>query len=547
MNRANRVLQFCLVAMALGVMCAALLLQAGRGQQARADTLPPDTLPPTPAASPTQSTDPNDFVTEGPFRFAPFTMADFGPVTTNAPVPGSLAVNGDWAAYTSSHIVCGHCGYVADTLFVQNLVTGKLVTIKGSSQMVIDSKVGISDVEIRNTAVRWVQPATPNPLPATPGAGGFVAGDYDCNKCFYDLETGQSGEVVGDRQPPVIPPAWSVATGPYDPNNASEETITVTQQPTGTLAFRATFKDYWTAGGFAFDDSKMVYIQSQTGYGTPQLVRIAWLLPDNAAFTNVWAKADGPVANGKVARSWLWGPGPSVTRYELYEQGRGQRRLVQYYDKSRMEINNPNADPSSPGYITNGLLTVEMIGGEIQTGDANSVEAKVQADIPVVGDPRKDNPLAPSYAALQGVASIHDEHQAAVRTGQQVDDAIDVLGIVSKDTAHAGLASYSAYSEETKHNIPDVFWKYLTGMNASYGFDWTFVLGYPITEAYWTQMRVGGKDMPVLIQAYQRRVLTYVPDFEPTWQVQQGNVGQHYLEWITLNRENRLGNPDILP
>jgi polysaccharide biosynthesis protein PslG len=60
-------------------------------------------------------------------------------------------------------------------------------------------------------------------------------------------------------------------------------------------------------------------------------------------------------------------------------------------------------------------------------------------------------------------------------------------------------------------------------------------------------MRVGGKDMPVLIQAYQRRVLTYVPDFEPTWQVQQGNVGQHYLEWITLNRENRLGNPDIVP
>ena len=55
-----------------------------------------------------------------------------------------------------------------------------------------------------------------------------------------------------------------------------------------------------------------------------------------------------------------------------------------------------------------------------------------------------------------------------------------------------------------KHNIPDVFWKYLTGMKENYGFDWTFVLGYPITEAYWTQMRVGGKDMPVLIQAYQR-------------------------------------------
>jgi hypothetical protein len=49
------------------------------------------------------------------------------------------------------------------------------------------------------------------------------------------------------------------------------------------------------------------------------------------------------------------------------------------------------------------------------------------------------------------------------------------------------------------------------------------------------------------VQIYQRRVLTYVPDFAPVWQIQQGNVGQHYLEWLTLNRVNSLPNPDILP
>ncbi|MEP6775313.1 MAG: hypothetical protein ABJA50_06925 [Chloroflexota bacterium] len=567
MKLRNRIGLFCLLVVALGAICAALLLQPNRAQQAKADTLPPDTLPPTPVASPTQSTDPNDFTTEGPFPFAPFTIADFGPITTNADMSGSLVVNGDWVAYTSSNIVCGHCGNIARSLFGQNIVTGKLVTIRGSSAKfpdpASDSRVGISKVELHDSTVTWVQPSRPSP-PATPDTTDFQAGDYDCAKCFYDLETGEHGEVVGDRQPPVIPPAWSVESSPYDPNNLAEHAITVTQQPTGTLAFRTTFKNYWGAYDFAFDSNKMVFVESMSTYGTAQLVRVAWLLPPNAAFTDVWTKADGPVAAGTVARSWLWGPGPSVTRYEQYEQyeqGPGQQRLVQYYDKSRMEINNPNADPKSPGYITNGLLTVEMIGGEIQTGDANSVEAnsveaKVQADIPVVGDPRKDNPLAPSYADLQGVATIHGEHQAAVRTGQQVDDAIAVQGIVSKDTAHAGLASYAAYSDETKHNVPDVFWKYLTEMNANYGFDWTFVLGYPITEAYWTQMRVGGKDMPVLIQAYQRRVLTYVPDFEPTWQVQQGNVGQHYLEWITsnrmnrmnrMNRLNRLLNPDIIP
>jgi hypothetical protein len=68
-------------------------------------------------------------------------------------------------------------------------------------------------------------------------------------------------------------------------------------------------------------------------------------------------------------------------------------------------------------------------------------------------------------------------------------------------------------------------------MQADYGFDWTFVMGYPISEAYWTQMRVNGLDMPVMIQAYQRRVLTYTPGFPEGWQVQMGNVGQHYFEW----------------
>ena len=117
-----------------------------------------------------------------------------------------------------------------------------------------------------------------------------------------------------------------------------------------------------------------------------------------------------------------------------------------------------------------------------------------------------------------------------------MDDAIDVHGTVSKDSAHAGLTRYAALCRRpgtTSRRCSDT---YLRGMQATYGFDWTFVLGYPITEGYWTQMRVNGQDYAVLVQAYQRRVLTYTPDFPQTWQIQQGNVGQHYLEWrYTMN------------
>jgi hypothetical protein len=243
------------------------------------------------------------------------------------------------------------------------------------------------------------------------------------------------------------------------------------------------------------------------------------------------------VAAGQAPRSWLWGPTPRFIAQEAYAEGPGGRHLVEYYDKSRMEVNNPAVTLDDPYYVTNGLLAVEMVSGEIQTGDTTRVRASVPCTIPVVGDPRKDNPVAPGYATFAAVASLHGEHQAPNRIGAPVDDAIDVDGVVSKDAAHGVLTRYAAFTPQTEHNIPNVFWNYLQGMIGAYGFDWTFVLGYPITEGYWTQMRVGGRDYPVLVQIYQRRVLTYVPDFAPVWQIQQGNVGQHYLEWrYTLNQ-----------
>ena len=35
----------------------------------------------------------------------------------------------------------------------------------------------------------------------------------------------------------------------------------------------------------------------------------------------------------------------------------------------------------------------------------------------------------------------------------------------------------------------------------------------------------------MLIQAFERRVLTYNPANAPACQVQMGNIGQHYYEW----------------
>ena len=70
----------------------------------------------------------------------------------------------------------------------------------------------------------------------------------------------------------------------------------------------------------------------------------------DAAFQSVWARTDKPVADGAVKRGYYWGPQPGAAKQEAYQQGTGGARLVQYFDKSRMEINDPNRDKNGAFY-----------------------------------------------------------------------------------------------------------------------------------------------------------------------------------------------------
>ena len=61
--------------------------------------------------------------------------------------------------------------------------------------------------------------------------------------------------------------------------------------------------------------------------------------------------------------------------------------------------------------------------------------------------------------------------------------------------------------------------------------DTFYATGYPISEAYWTTVLVAGVPQDVLVQAFERRVLTYTPSNPAGWEVEAGNVGQHYHRW----------------
>jgi hypothetical protein len=252
------------------------------------------------------------------------------------------------------------------------------------------------------------------------------------------------------------------------------------------------------------------------------------------SFEQVWQRNDRPIADQRAARSWAWGPHGLMARTEGYLQASGGLRQVQYFDKARMEVTNPLGDRNSKWFVTTGLLVVELITGKTQIGDNEFVQ-HTPADIPIAGDP--DDTRGPTYASFGGVTAQFPGD----RTGQLPAETIDRAGHVGSyggpERPEARLAHFAA---ESGHNIPQVFWDYLNASGTVYQggryregvlVDWVFTLGYPISEPYWTRIRVGGVERDVLVQPFQRRVLTYSPDNPSGWQVEMGNVGRHYYRW----------------
>ncbi len=252
------------------------------------------------------------------------------------------------------------------------------------------------------------------------------------------------------------------------------------------------------------------------------------------SFNQVWQRSDQPVAEQRAARSWMWGPRGLMARTEGYIQSASGLRQVQYFDKARMEVNNPRGDRNSQWFVTTGLLVVELISGRTQIGDSEFVQ-HYPANIPIAGDPNDAN--APTYASFGGVTAS----QPGDRSGQIPAETINRAGQVG---SYAGPqrpeTTLAHYASESGHNIPQVFWDYLNASGlvrdgnryrTATLFDWVFTLGYPISEPYWARIQVGGVPHDVLVQAFQRRVLTYSPDNPSGWQVEMGNVGRHYYSW----------------
>jgi hypothetical protein len=202
---------------------------------------------------------------------------------------------------------------------------------------------------------------------------------------------------------------------------------------------------------------------------------------------------------------------------------------VQYFDKARMEITDWSRDRANPWFVTNGLLVKELVSGQLQLGDVEFLR-RSPAEIGIAGD--ADDKGGPTYASFaKHIGSVEN------RVGQIAKNTLRRDGSTGMTSENAA-AKLVVYVPETGHNVPQVFWDFLNargpvgdGQQTDQLVDWVFAMGYPISEPYWTKVKVGGVEKDVLVQAFQRRVLTYTPSNPAGWRVEMGNVGRHYYTW----------------
>ncbi len=261
------------------------------------------------------------------------------------------------------------------------------------------------------------------------------------------------------------------------------------------------------------------------------------LLPIHPIAQAVWDSADGPVARLEAARAWLLGPTPLAMTVERYDESpTGTRQLV-YFDKGRLDILDVNAAANDYWTAPGGQLVTELLSGAIQLGADRWVQ-RAPARIPVVGDP--DQPEAVTYATLGALATQPhglrveggSSPDANARIGEGITAFLDADGTIDAD-GHAGdSVLVGGYDDVTRHNIAAPF----QAWGEAQVYEWLYVLGHPLTEPYWVDTVVDGESMRVLVQAFERRVLSFTPGNPVDWQTESGNVGLHYRAWRGLTQ-----------
>lgn len=278
-------------------------------------------------------------------------------------------------------------------------------------------------------------------------------------------------------------------------------------------------------------------VSAQIGPPVPPPVRGGF---NDPAIQELWYRTDSPALLDR-ARTYIWGPNVIRKWQEPYRELTGGSRVVVYFDKGRMDINNPDAPRTAPNYLSSGPLVRELLSGQAATGGISFEPRNPPDNITIVGDDFGVNTTAPTYAALSKVASVRGDNAATARPGEAVIQTLNAQGQVSPgpDTARYNV-KLTDFDALTQHNVADVFSRFFAqegpviengNLRQARPIDAPALVGSPLTEPFWVRSRVAGVEKDVLVQAFENRLLTYTADNPAAYQVEMGNVGRHYYQW----------------
>ena len=199
-----------------------------------------------------------------------------------------------------------------------------------------------------------------------------------------------------------------------------------------------------------------------------------------------------------------------------------------------MEITSSSANPSAPGYVTLGLLTREMITGQVQIGD-KSFRADGPANIDVAGD--LDDTAAPTYASLARVLG-----NTPIPQGWSITQTIDRADKVTDNSSYATYGVTSAHlvaQTRPQRSLSLLGLSELLGPGYGRGSRHSgFPLQQPAGDYRLSADRAVLDDCQARRQAdagpdpgLERRILTYTPSNADGWKVESNNAGEHYFDW----------------
>lgn len=244
------------------------------------------------------------------------------------------------------------------------------------------------------------------------------------------------------------------------------------------------------------------------------------LATDGARAATEFAHPDfrAPYVAGESITPNFWGPLRLAS--DGYRQDyNGRDRTVQYFDKARMEWQSGRG-------VTFGLLATEMVTGRIQLGD-NEFLNKTPRDIPVAGD---EDGEGATYLDI-----FQNRNLVLGATPQRTGEEFSLLFVEGqfvtdrRNTTNLRTLRLTDYDSTTRHNVIQVFRQYRDRVGFS-------TIGYAISEPFASYFTVGGVETPVVVQVFERRILTFTPDNPPAFQVEMGNIGRHYFFWRDRDR-----------